>query len=194
MSWTPTEAQGPGSYTFSVVVTDNGSSALSDSETITVTVSEVNQAPTLDPIGDQVFVVGPTFTFTATASDPDLPANTLTFSLTDQPVGATINPVTGEFTWTPTLLDQLPGVYTFTVWVSDGGSPSLTDSETITVLVLSAWPLVEIETGKKCIGYRASECKCDPGRASDYCTPGNEMCGGAHTYGGETFLDDCPHK
>ena len=54
-SWTPTEAQGPGSYTFDVVVTETNGlpTNLSDSETITVTVGEVNLAPILDPVGDQ---------------------------------------------------------------------------------------------------------------------------------------------
>ena len=52
-SWTPGEADGPGSYTFNVVVTDNGNPALSDSETITVTVNEVNVAPVLGAIGNQ---------------------------------------------------------------------------------------------------------------------------------------------
>ena len=46
-SWAPTEAQGPGTYTFDVVATDNGSPALSDRETITVTVNEINLAPGL---------------------------------------------------------------------------------------------------------------------------------------------------
>jgi hypothetical protein len=41
-SWTPDESQGPGEYTFDVVVSDG---SLSDSETITVTVNNV--APTL---------------------------------------------------------------------------------------------------------------------------------------------------
>jgi hypothetical protein len=41
-TWTPTEAQGPGSYVFDVIVTDNGTPNLADSESITVTVGEVN--------------------------------------------------------------------------------------------------------------------------------------------------------
>ncbi len=40
-------------------------------------------------------------TFTATATDADLPANTLTFSLSGEPAGALIDPVSGVFTWTP---------------------------------------------------------------------------------------------
>ncbi|CAB5153916.1 T1SS secreted agglutinin RTX, partial [Olavius algarvensis associated proteobacterium Delta 3] len=38
-----------------------------DSETITVTVNEVNVAPSLDPIGDHTVDEGVELTFTATA-------------------------------------------------------------------------------------------------------------------------------
>ena len=43
-TWTPTEAQGPGVYAFSVVVSDGH---ISTSQAITITVSEVNVAPVL---------------------------------------------------------------------------------------------------------------------------------------------------
>src|SRR5439155_20995526 len=43
--WTPSEAQGPGSYSLSVRITDSGSPPLSDAETITVTVVEANSSP-----------------------------------------------------------------------------------------------------------------------------------------------------
>ncbi len=49
----------------------------------------------------------------------DLPANTLTFSLSGEPAGASIDPNTGVFTWTPTEA-QGPEPYTFDVIVSDG--------------------------------------------------------------------------
>ncbi|HUM49610.1 MAG TPA: Ig-like domain-containing protein [Anaerolineaceae bacterium] len=132
-TWTPTEVQGPGTYTFDVCVSDG---ALSDCETITVTVNEVNLPPVLNPIGNQEVDELDTLTFTATASDSDIPAQTLTFSLEDGttgevPDGATIDPDTGEFTWTPTEA-QGPGEYTFDVCVSDGVA---TVCETITVTV-----------------------------------------------------------
>ncbi len=134
-SWTPTEAQGPGTYTITVRVTDDGTPALSDFETITVTVAEVNAAPVLDAIGNQTVNEGTALAFTATASDPDQPANSLTFSLDPgAPSGASINPSTGAFTWTPTE-GQGPGSFTMTVRVTDNGSPALSDSETITVTV-----------------------------------------------------------
>ncbi len=47
-SWTPTEEQGPGGYTFTVKVTDNGNPEAWDEEEITVTVTEVNVAPTAE--------------------------------------------------------------------------------------------------------------------------------------------------
>ena len=138
-SWTPTEAQGPGTYTFDVVVTDNGIPNLADSETITVTVNELNVAPVLDAIGNQTVNELALLSFTATASDADDPANTLSFSLASGtsgavPAGASIDPGTGLFSWTPTEA-QGPGTFTFDVVVTDNGVPNLADSETITVTV-----------------------------------------------------------
>src|SRR5262249_40589601 len=80
-TWTPTEAQGPGSTPIPGRVPDNGPPALSDSKTFPVTVNEVNQPPVLNPIGNRTVNEGGLLTFTASASDPDLPANRLTFSL-----------------------------------------------------------------------------------------------------------------
>jgi uncharacterized cupredoxin-like copper-binding protein len=130
-SWTPSEAQGPGIFRVKVVVTDNG--GLQDEEEIEITVNEVNRAPILDPIGDATIDEEVLFTFTATASDPDIPANTLTFSLVGEPAGAAITPG-GDFSWTPTEA-QGPGEYTFTVRVDDDGTPSLSDEEEITITV-----------------------------------------------------------
>jgi len=73
--------------------------------------------------------------FTASATDADSPANTLTYSLTGMvPSGAAINSSTGTLTWTPTEA-QGPGNYNFTVKVTDSGTGNLTDEESITVTV-----------------------------------------------------------
>ena len=127
-TWTPTEDQGPDSYPFDVCVSDG---VAVDCETITVTVSDVDQAPVLSPIGDQTIDELAELAFTAEAADADLPAQTLTFSLSGEPAGAAIDPDTGAFSWTPTEA-QGPGTYPFDVCVSDGG---LDDCETITVTV-----------------------------------------------------------
>src|SRR5204862_7153399 len=79
--WTPTEAQGPGSYPITVRVTDNGSPSTNAFETITVTVNEVNVAPSLAAITDQTVNEGSTLNVTAAATDADVPANSTTYSL-----------------------------------------------------------------------------------------------------------------
>ena len=133
-TWTPTEAQGPGSYPVTIRVTDNGAPAANDLETITITVNEVNLAPVLGAIGNHTINEQTALMFTATATDTDLPANALTFSLVGGPPGASINPMTGQFSWTPTEA-QGPGAYTFAVRVTDNGVPNLSAQESITVTV-----------------------------------------------------------
>ena len=63
------------------------------------------------------------FEFTATGFDRDRPAQALRFSL-DQgaPFGATIDPETGVFGWTPTAT-QATATSVITVRVTDDGNP-----------------------------------------------------------------------
>ena len=133
-SWTPGEAQGPGVYTFTVRVTDDGDPVLFDEQEVELTVEEVNRAPVLDAIADATIDEMVEYTFDADASDPDIPANTLTYSLIGGPAGATIDPATGEFSWTPGEA-QGPGVYTFTVRVTDDGDPVLFDEQEVELTV-----------------------------------------------------------
>jgi len=140
-SWTPTEAQGPHVYKedegVTFTVTDNGQPQLSDSETIKIQVYEVNEAPELGLIGNQEIDEGSELEFTLTATDPDLPANTLTFSAVGLPDGATLDATTGDFSWTPTEA-QGPGTYLVTFTVTDDGDPVLNDYEEITITVSEA--------------------------------------------------------
>ena len=131
-TWTPTEAQGPGTYRAKVVVTDAG--LLTDFEEIQITVSEVNIAPQLAAIGSKTVDELSALMFTTAATDDDVPANDLTFSLAGAPAGASINSTTGAFSWTPTEA-QGPGTYSFSVKVTDNGAGLLSDDELITVTV-----------------------------------------------------------
>jgi VCBS repeat-containing protein len=137
-SWTPSEAQGPGTYNITVKVTDDGNSPLSDEETISVTVHEINRQPSLAAIAGQTSVWGSLVQFTAAGSDPDVPANTLTFGLVGAPAGASINPSSGAFNWTPAA-DQI-GPHIFKVRVTDdgatrGASDLLFAEQTVTINV-----------------------------------------------------------
>ena len=91
-----------------------------------------NHPPALDPIGDRALLWKETLGFSAAASDPD--GNGLTFALGDDaPPGATIDPSTGAFTWTPGPSDV--GTHQVTIRVTDDGTPSMEDVETITITV-----------------------------------------------------------
>lgn len=94
-----------------------------------------NTPPVLGAIGDRDVTLGQTLSFTATASDDDVPAQNIAFALdAGFPAGAGIHSMTGAFSWTPTA-GQAPGTYSLTVRVTDDGSPALDDWETITVRV-----------------------------------------------------------
>jgi hypothetical protein len=111
---------------------------MSDYETISVVVKEVNVAPVLGAIGPRTIDEGSELTFTATATDADIPANSLTFSLaTGAPAGASINSSTGQFTWTP---PNGPTTASITVRVTDNGTPAMSDYETILVTVNNVAP------------------------------------------------------
>jgi PKD repeat protein len=133
-AWTPTESQGPGEYEVTIQASDGDSTVLSDEETFTIQVGEVNQSPVLASIGARSVDQGSLLTFAVSATDADLPANGLTYSLDPGAPGGTSITAQGVFSWTPGY-DQAAGNYSMTIRVSDDGSPARNDSETFVVTV-----------------------------------------------------------
>jgi VCBS repeat-containing protein len=129
-NWTPTEADGPGDYNFSVRISDGVSTA---DAPVTLHVTEMNQAPQLTSPSDQIVDEQGALNFILSASDADVPANALSFSIASgmQP-GMTLNPVGGVFAWTPTEA-QGPASYTVTFRAAD--ADGLFDDMTITITV-----------------------------------------------------------
>jgi hypothetical protein len=70
----------------------------------------------------------------ASATDSDIPTNTLTFSLVLPPAGMIINPATGEINWTPSE-GQAPSTNTISLVVMDNGSPNLGATNSFVVVV-----------------------------------------------------------
>ena len=139
--WTPDESQGPGTYHITVVATDDGQYPMSDSETVTVVVSEENQSPILAAIGPLSVDVGSTLIVDMHAIDSDIPINALVYSTNS--TGGTIYDQT--FIWTPTPEDA--GVHTVRFTVSDLGLSDYEDVEiTVRPLITNPLRLAHIST------------------------------------------------
>jgi hypothetical protein len=141
-TWTPGEDQGPGVYPITVIVTDNNLPPLSDRKTFQVTVNEVNQAPMLTPISNRTVHAGMLVTFTNAATDADLPVNSLSYSLdAGAPAGAGVGATSGVFSWLTT--EAFVGTTnTMTLRVMDNGAPSLSASNSFSVIV-RARPVIQ---------------------------------------------------
>jgi len=97
-----------------------------------------NLPPALAAIPNKTVYPGQTLSFTASATDPDLPPETLTFSLDNpSPSGAMINPFTGLFSWTPSAA-QGGSTNMITVRVTDSGTPNLSATRAFRISVLPA--------------------------------------------------------
>ncbi|MFN8109208.1 MAG: putative Ig domain-containing protein [Thermoleophilia bacterium] len=141
-TWTPSEAQGPADHTLAVVVTDADSPPASDSEIITVTVTEVNRAPVLSPLTDRTSGEGDAVSLPLTALDPDIPDQPLTWSATGLPPGLAIDPTTGVISGTIPVGAAAGGPYTTTVTVTDPGGLSDRATFAWTVVTTNGAPVL----------------------------------------------------
>ena len=94
----------------------------------------VNTPPVLAIIGDSTVNVGQTVAFTASATDSDLPQQTLGFTKLAGPANATLDANSGAFSFRP-LVTQENSTNTFTLQVSDNGSPPLSATRSFSVTV-----------------------------------------------------------
>jgi hypothetical protein len=143
--WTPDETQGPDLYSITVKATDEGDPQLFDTEEFGVTVNEVNQPPIIEAISDLSVNEEELLSLMVIASDPDIPSNSLSYSLGEGSIlGMAIDPTSGMFTWTPTEA-QGPGIYPVLIRVTDDGTPSLESEETflVTVAEVNTAPILE---------------------------------------------------
>jgi len=125
-----------GSYPLTVRVRDTAGNV--DDQTFTLTVNDdpgvPNRSPVLAGIGNQSMDEGQVRTVAISAIDPD--NDGLTLSATGLPAFATLTDSdggSGSVRLTPGFSDS--GNYTVTVQAADDGTPSLTDTETITITV-----------------------------------------------------------
>jgi parallel beta-helix repeat protein len=118
-----------GVTTFPYMISDGELPAMAQ---VTVNVTCVNDAPVLGPIGDKAVDEDQVLTFTVSGSDVESD-DVVTLSVQNSPAGSSFDPASGVFTWKPGFNQQ--GNYFVTFTATDGGTPRLTDSETITITV-----------------------------------------------------------
>ncbi|HTL16581.1 MAG TPA: putative Ig domain-containing protein [Patescibacteria group bacterium] len=136
LTWTPAIAQGPSTNLITVSVQDNGVPPLSDSKQLSIIVNAVNHAPVFTSVTPKTAYALLPFSAAVTATDPDVPAQSLTYSLDPgAPTGSRINPTNGLFTWTPTRA-QSPSTNLIMVRVTDNGFPAMSSTQSLTVIVL----------------------------------------------------------
>jgi hypothetical protein len=125
-------------------ISSNNVSGLGNTFTVTVPAytivnllippAQTNTPPLFAAINNQTINVGANFQFTASATDTDLPPQTLTYTLLNGPGSATLNTNTGAFSWRPFMADANT-TNPITLKVADNGSPSMSATQTFTVTV-----------------------------------------------------------
>lgn len=126
LTYTPApNYNGPDAFAY----TASDGALTSEEATVSLVVTPVADAPVLASVGDQTVAEGALLMFTLTGSDPD--GDTLTYSSSALPAGASLDASSGVFSWTPDF-DQ-SGSYTVTFTVADPSGLSASETVTITV-------------------------------------------------------------
>lgn len=128
-SWTPRYNQA-GTYSVTFTASDG---ELSSSETITITVNNINRPPRLYLPSTRSVFAGSELVFIVFAIDPD--GDRLTYTADTLPEGASFSAVTRIFRWRPTDA-QAGRVHTARFTVSDNGTPVLSNSKNVRISVL----------------------------------------------------------
>ena len=136
------------------------SGLISHTTTIALTLNAVtpsNTPPTLAAITNRTVNVGQAVAFLANAMDTDLPPQTLTFALLASATNATLNANSGAFSFRP-LVTQANSTNNFTLKVSDNGTPSLSATQSFSVIVnpLSAAGMSNISVAGGQISFSVS--------------------------------------
>lgn len=120
-SWTPGYDQAGVYENIEFIVSDDNADPGVDNELITITVGNVNRPPEFDPVDAKTVNENETLQFAVTASDPD--GDTLELFTGELPTGASFDPVTGIFWWTPD--NTQAGNYVVGFYALDNSEPPM---------------------------------------------------------------------
>lgn len=137
LSWTPTFEQS-GEYPLVAVVRDPD--GLSASQIFNIMVEHVNRPPQFAPMPKQTGAENRLLQFTFSFSDPDREdTGKLVFRSANLPQGASLDPASGSFSWTPSY-DQ-SGIYQVSVSASDPAGEMVTGTVEIEITHVNRPPL-----------------------------------------------------
>ncbi len=126
-------------YSVHVMATDVAGNA--STETITVNLQDVNEAPVFSSptatiaFAENTTVTMPVFVASAVDNDGTTPNNTVTYSLNSGQDSGTFNidPSTGDVRFNSSPNFEVKNQYVFTVVATDGGDPALSAEQVVTV-------------------------------------------------------------
>ena len=136
-TWTPPYTQAPTNETVQISATDDDASPLSDTEALTVTISNTNRLPSLASITNYLGTESEAIDYTLTAAEDSDTDDTITYSASSLPTGAEFNAGTRAFTWTPDYGQDGSYEVTFTATdnASTKGGSNASDSVTWNITV-----------------------------------------------------------
>lgn len=126
------------SYALVVRVTDSASPALSSTATITVNITDINEAPVPNSPSFTLAENSATGTVVGSISATDVDAGqTLSFAITSGNTSGAfaINAATGQITVAGSLDAEVISLYSLVVTVTDNGSPALSANTNISVVI-----------------------------------------------------------
>ncbi len=127
-SWKPGYSDAGEYENIKFIATDDAAESESDVESMTITVNNKDRAPRLENIGDKSVEEDNSLSFQISASDPD--GDSVSYSASNLPSGASFNNASGAFSWKPGYDDANTYSVTFTATAGE-----LKDQETITITV-----------------------------------------------------------
>lgn len=160
--WTPSETDGPGVYPVTVSVSDGH---ISDSQSFQITVNEANIAPLASSASSTTDEDTPVV-IALSASDSDIPAQALTFSIVTPPTHGSLSELAGNtVTYTPDANYNGPDSFEFKA--NDGAADSNAATVGITVSSVNDSPTIALN-GSDPMNLLVGDIFVDPGaNASD---------------------------
>jgi hypothetical protein len=133
-TWTPSEAQAPGTFTITFIVTDGITSILGF---VSITVIEPSDSPTVTVPSAQTATVGTGLSFVVYARDPLVPTEGMNLTATGLAPNMAFNPVTGAFSFTPTQ-SQAGQTFIVNFTATDPSNPSASSNQSVAIHVASS--------------------------------------------------------